>query len=123
LSLYHYRGGTVPDVGREVLAAGPDPGFLSLEIDGTTAAICRVAVAEGWAGITAMEVALAYRRRGLARHLLRHAAAWAADRGAGQAYLQVDPDNVEALALYGALGFVEHHRYVYVREERLGAGR
>jgi GNAT superfamily N-acetyltransferase len=112
LALYHYRGGDVPEVGRAVLRAGPAPRFLSVRFEGTTAAICRTVVAENWVGITSIEVAPAFRRRGLARHLLREAVSGSAVRSA---YLQVSPNNAAGIGLYESVGFTAHHRYVYLR--------
>ena len=40
---------------------------------------------------------------------------WAAERGAGTAYLQVRGDNAPGLALYAGLGFRTHHTYRYLR--------
>jgi ribosomal protein S18 acetylase RimI-like enzyme len=40
--------------------------------------------------------------------------AWAAERGARRAYLQVTPGNVAAVALYASYGFRTHHRYHYL---------
>src|SRR5207302_673415 len=102
----------VPPIGRAVLRAGPRPLFISLRLDGATAAVCRAAVAEGWVGITALEVAPAYRRQGLAREVLRQTAARV---DAGNAYLQVSPDNETGIAFYEAVGFTAHHTYTYLR--------
>jgi GNAT superfamily N-acetyltransferase len=38
---------------------------------------------------------------------------WARERGARRCLLQVVESNTPALALYGRLGFTEHHRYHY----------
>ncbi|EKV27675.1 Ribosomal-protein-S18p-alanine acetyltransferase [Caenispirillum salinarum AK4] len=47
------------------------------------------------------------RRKGLARGLVRAAAAEAATRGAGRLFLEVAVDNPAGVALYHALGFEE----------------
>lgn len=120
LATYHYRGGRLPEIGARVLRHAPQAelGFASVREGGAVLGVGRGALTtdptgRSWLGLTAVEVAPAARRRGVARHLLHGVACWAADRGARSAYLQVAGDNVAALALYRAAGFVEHHRYRY----------
>jgi len=74
----------------------------------------RVAVHGDWAGITDVWVAPQERRQGLALVVMEAMLAWAAERGALTAYLQVRGDNPGALALYERLGFTVHHRYRYL---------
>ncbi|GAA0283734.1 GNAT family N-acetyltransferase [Cryptosporangium japonicum] len=110
LAAYHYRGTALPDVAVEVLRNAATPGFASVRQDGRTLAICRLTVDEGWVGITAVEVDPAHRRRGLATHLL----AGALDRAdAHSVYLQTEPENTAARAMYEKLGFTQHHVYRY----------
>lgn len=61
----------------------------------------------------ALEVAPAYRRRGLARIMMRHAALWAQDAGAEHLYLLVTRQNTGAGQLYTSLNFqpVGHYHY------------
>jgi ribosomal protein S18 acetylase RimI-like enzyme len=115
LEAYHYRGGALPVMARDVLRAGAGPRFLSVADAGTTVAICRTATSDGWLGITAVEVAAAHRRRGLATHLLRAALELARDEGIERVYLQADHANVAAQALYSRAGFARHHEYFYFR--------
>jgi len=115
LSLYRYRGGDLPPGAIDVLLAGPAPRFVSLVLHGTTAAVCRTVIAEGWLGVTAVEVALAHRRQGLARHLMGVVAADAAAGGASDVYVQTEPSNTPALELYAGIGFTPHHEYRYLR--------
>ncbi|MFG1928206.1 GNAT family N-acetyltransferase [Cryptosporangium sp. NPDC048952] len=110
LAAYHYRGNALPDVAIAVLKNATAPGFASVRADGTTIAICRLSVDEGWVGVTAVEVDPAHRRRGLATHLLAGALDWAK---ADHVYLQTEPDNTVALAMYEKLGFERHHVYRY----------
>jgi N-acetylglutamate synthase len=63
--------------------------------------------------IHALHVAPDLRRVGLARNLMRAAAAWAADQGAGQIALAVTDANVSAKALYQALGMSLVTQYHY----------
>lgn len=114
LARYHYRGQPdLPPAARQVLRSAPWQAFGSVREDGVTLAIGRVAVAQGWAGLTAIEVDPAHRRRGLARALTAALAAQATDRGAHHLYLQVEDGNAPARALYHRLGFTDHHGYHY----------
>jgi ribosomal protein S18 acetylase RimI-like enzyme len=116
----------------------PDPGWLACYerdvplpvltavIDGEVvfasavgAAVGRGAVTSApdgtvWLGISAVHVAAAHRRRGLARVLCQALINWGAQRGATRAYVQVLTDNASAIALYSGLGFVLHHHHRYV---------
>lgn len=115
LQAYHYRGGALPGVARDILRAGARPRFLSVAEAGATVAICRTATSDGWLGITAVEVATTHRRRGLATHLLRAALELARDDGTERVYLQADHANVAAQTLYARAGFARHHEYFYFR--------
>ncbi|ROT32194.1 GNAT family N-acetyltransferase [Micromonospora sp. HM5-17] len=64
-----------------------------------------------WLGLTLLEVVPAARRRGLARHVVRALALWAAQQGATDAFLQVEEHNEAAVTLYRRLGFTTHHTY------------
>lgn len=115
LAAYHYRGGALPAVARDVLCAGSRPRFLAVVEDGATVAICRVASDRDWIGITAVEVGQSHRRRGLATHLLVAALKLAYADGSGHVYLQTEDANVVARRLYERAGFVPHHVYRYYR--------
>lgn len=114
LALYHYRGqARLPPVARKVLVSAPWQAFGSIRAGGATLAIGRVAVAAGWAGLTAIETATRHRRRGLATAITGALAAVAASQGAKNVYLQVEDSNTAARALYRRLGFTGHHGYHY----------
>ncbi len=115
LGLYRYRGGALPPVAREVLTAAPLQAFGSVRRDGRTVAVGRVAVARGWAGVTAMQTDDRHLRQGLGSLLLRALLTWGAERGARFAYLQAFSANAPAVALYSSAGFTPHHRYHYRR--------
>ncbi|MBC9225827.1 GNAT family N-acetyltransferase [Aeromicrobium sp. 636] len=108
--LRHYGRVSEPATARAVLEGPATVGFLSLD----DVAIGRVVVTGEWAGLAAVEVDPAHRRRGLARRIVDTALAWAAARGADKAYLQTMRDNAPALGLYGAYGFTTHHAYRYL---------
>jgi len=113
--LWLYRGeGPLPPAARTVLTSAPVAGFAAAGAP-RQLAIGRVCVTRGWAGVSAIEVRPAARRRGLARAVMRALLRWARDRGAEQSYLQVSGDNAAAHSLYAALGYRTHHRYRYRR--------
>jgi len=99
-----------------VLEGPAEVGFVTVG-DGE-AALARGRVACGddrdWAGITDVWVDPDHRRRGLGLVVVAALLEWAAERGAGTAYLQVRADNPPALALYARLGFATHHAYRYL---------
>ena len=99
-----------------VLQGPADVGFVSVVEDGMVVAKGRVAGDGDWAGITDVWVSVDHRRRGLALVVMAELLEWAAERGAGTAYLQVRGDNAPGLALYAALGFRTHHTYRYLAQ-------
>ncbi|GAA1471598.1 GNAT family N-acetyltransferase [Corynebacterium felinum] len=115
LSLYHFRGATLPARALQLLRTEIDGtmGFGRLTIDGTTVAITRGTITDDYLGYSAVEVAPAYRRRGLGTLLGAHMLRWGAHQGAHTAYLQVISTNTAGIGLYEKLGFTEHHRHRY----------
>jgi len=113
LSQYRYRGGGLPAGAAQVLMAAPWQRFASLRRQGRIVAVGRVAVASGWAGVTAMTVAQGHRRQGLGGLLLEGLLAVGSAAGARFAYLQVVETNTAGVALYQRHGFTAHHRYHY----------
>ena len=113
LARYHFRGAALPARAVRLLLSAPWQAFASLAVDGETAAVGRVSVAAGWAGITAVDVDPRYRRRGLGTLMTRALAAEAARRGVRRVFLQVEQDNLAARALYARCGFAGVHRYHY----------
>jgi GNAT superfamily N-acetyltransferase len=83
------------------------------------AAVGRVAVTSApdgsrWAGLAAVHVTEAQRRKGHARSLCEEMLAWATGRGATRGYAQVVADNAAAFDLYESMGFTTQHRVRYV---------
>jgi GNAT superfamily N-acetyltransferase len=97
---------------RSVLTGGK-VGYGVATLDGVTAGVVRGALVDGWLHVGRLEVAPAFRRRGLASALMGAVGTWGVEQGAGRAVLQVAEGNSSALALYAGLGYVPHHRYRY----------
>lgn len=113
LRLYRYRGQELPPQAVDLLTSAPYQRFASVLDDGRTVAVGRLAIARGWGGITAMEVAPTHRGRGLARAVLARLAHHAVEQRAEHLYLQVATENIAARRLYGSAGFADHHGYHY----------
>lgn len=91
---------------------GPRAAVLG-RIEDRAAGSAFVAVSDGIAMLHALEILPPWRRKGLAGWMLRQAALWAADAGAGRMALSVTRANGGALALYRGLGFNEIAGYAY----------
>jgi N-acetylglutamate synthase len=78
-----------------------------------------VAIARGhrstdWLGLSSIWTRPDHRQRGLATAMMAKLGHWAARQGARYAYVQVATVNEPAIAAYTRLGFVPHHRYLYL---------
>ncbi|RZU50174.1 acetyltransferase (GNAT) family protein [Krasilnikovia cinnamomea] len=107
--------GSLPEAAVRVLTGVPETVFAQVrDADGELLAVARGTVtgAGRWHGIGLLQVAPRARRQGLAQHVLRAMAGWAAQRGASRAYLQVEERNTSAVALYQRVGFDTHHTYL-----------
>ena len=114
LTMYHYRGqDRQPAVMRDVLTSAPVQAFASIRAGDDVLAIARLSIADGWAGITAVEVQPARRRAGLGTALTGAVCAEAAKRGISQVFLQVETTNAAAISLYERCGFRHSHLYHY----------
>lgn len=80
---------------------------------GRAAGAAYVGAHKGHALIHALVVAPAFRRSGLARHMLRQAMHWAADIDCHTLALAVGRDNAAARALYASLGMAPVGEYHY----------
>jgi predicted GNAT family acetyltransferase len=103
----------LPPIARQLLVSAPFQAFASIRRDGEIVAIGRIAVADGWGGLTAVELHPGYRRTSWPPRLPPPLAAAAAAQRAPSLYLQVAACNHAARALYVRSGFTEHHGYHY----------
>lgn len=123
LGAYRRSGSGPAGAALTVLTGGPSVWFATVpggsgDEDAPPAAIGRCVVDGRWAGFAAVEVAPARRREGLATAVMAELARAALAEGASAAYLQVEPENTAARALYDRLGFADHHSYHYRRAPR-----
>ncbi|GGL04882.1 GNAT family N-acetyltransferase [Mangrovihabitans endophyticus] len=107
--------GTLPDAARRILTGPAETVFATVRDEhGDLLAVARGTVTDPgrWHGISLVQTAPHARRQGLARHVLRAMARWAAQHRATRAYLQVEERNAGAVALYAGHGFTTHHTYL-----------
>jgi [ribosomal protein S18]-alanine N-acetyltransferase len=88
------------------LLAGPGTFALAAPASAPWQAFILARAAAGEAEILTLAIVPGARRRGYARALVMAAAAEAAQRAAAEIFLEVAADNIAAIALYSALGFV-----------------
>jgi ribosomal protein S18 acetylase RimI-like enzyme len=113
-AMYHYRGQDhLPPIARQVLTSAREQAFVSIREGGEVLAIARLSIADGWAGLTAVEVHPGHRRQGLGVVITAAAGQVAGERGIQRVFLQVEVDNAPAQAMYQRLGFRYSHRYHY----------
>jgi GNAT superfamily N-acetyltransferase len=106
--------GAGPETDRALLSRIDRPSaYATVVVDGEVASVGRAMADEGWAGVFAMATLPHARGRGAASRVLGALAAWAAQRGAANLYLQVGRDNEAALRLYDRAGFTEVCAYHY----------
>lgn len=93
-------------------AVGPKTTVLG-RIHDTPAGAAFAAIHDGIAMLHAIETAHAFRRQGVARHMIRALAFWARDRQADTVSLLVTTANTGANALYTSMGFTARAGYHY----------
>jgi ribosomal protein S18 acetylase RimI-like enzyme len=103
-----------PGLTEIINAIKPETGLFIFEEAGFGPTAVVLAVHDNdLAGILQMGVAAEMRGKGVGTAAVHAAIRWAKLRGARQAWLQVEADNTQALALYRKAGFVEIYRYSY----------
>lgn len=90
--------------------------YAHITQDGQPVAAGVGAFSQGWASIHGMRTVLAQRGQGLARSIIVALAQEAQKRGIARFFLQVEEENVGAIALYAKAGFQTVWRYHYWRE-------
>lgn len=114
LRMHRYRGqANLPPVRLRVLMSAQSQAFVSVRSRGEAVAVGRLSIADGWAGITAVEVDPAHRRHGLGTAVTRRICAEAVARGICKVFLQVETGNAGAISLYERCGFRQSHAYHY----------
>jgi ribosomal protein S18 acetylase RimI-like enzyme len=98
-----------------ILRAPQPKAHAVIAIEGRPAAVGLCVVTGEQAGLYAMRTPPWARRRGLARRVVNACLAWATERSASHAYLQVEENNAAAIALYEGAGFRSCGRYAYWR--------
>ncbi len=99
---------------RGILERIPFPrAFAALESDGACAAQALGVLQDRELGLFLIATDPGARRRGFQQQLLAGVFAWAFERGARSAWLQVVVENEPAMELYRKLGFRETYRYWY----------
>jgi GNAT superfamily N-acetyltransferase len=111
ISMMTGRRGGFPESARHVLTQVPKVRFAGYPEKSLTLSMARGTVTKRWLGYTFVETAPEAQRRGLAREVMGALARWGHGEGATRAFLQVQDNNVAALALYDSLGFAPHHWY------------
>jgi N-acetylglutamate synthase len=100
----------------DILRRVPTPSaFGAISVDGQMVAVGLATFTGQSAGIAAMRTKPAHRKKGYARSILRAIAADARVAGAGTLWLQVETDNVPAVALYESEGFEVVYHYKTMR--------
>lgn len=102
---------------RAIAARAPSPAAFAARADGARPLAAGMSAMAGeLAGVFLMRTLPEARRQGHARHILRALLAWAGERGASHAFLQVEADNAPAIALYEAEGFAKLTTYRFWRK-------
>jgi ribosomal protein S18 acetylase RimI-like enzyme len=106
------------DAYHERMANTPQPArYLMARHEGRVVGVGTVMLEDGLAGIFSMATAPDMRKRGIASALLARLLAWAWERGASHAYLQVESTNAPAIGVYRTFGFATAYTYRYCGRE------
>lgn len=103
-----------PETARALLRGVSQPtAYAVATVEGQPAAVGRGVLDGPWLGIFNMATLPHLRRRGAAAAVLGALAGWAVDRGARQAYLQMEADTDAAPRLYAKAGFRHCYEYAF----------
>ncbi|MGB3408124.1 MAG: GNAT family N-acetyltransferase, partial [Jannaschia sp.] len=98
-----------------VMARAAHPAAVLGRVDDRAAGVAFVAAHGDTAMLSAIEVLVQHRRKGVAGNLLRAAAHWGRDRGCTRIALVAARDNLPANAAYASLGMEKATSYHYRR--------
>lgn len=104
-----------PGLSEVIGSIEPETGLFVLEGENQPVATAICVLDSDLAGLFEVATLLEKRGRGYGRRVVQAALKWARQRGAREAWLQVEAGNAHALGLYRALGFREAYRYHYRR--------
>jgi GNAT superfamily N-acetyltransferase len=105
-----------PAVVRTILDGRPPRAFGGVVGDDEHfVAIVRGHLSGPWLGLASVWTDPDYRGQGLASKIMIALGHWAARRDGRYVYLQVSSANNQARRAYAALGFIQHHRFRYLR--------
>ncbi len=97
-----------------ILEIIPNPTCYALLRDRQRFCSCGLGVLENnYLGLFFIATAKQQRGKGYATQLISAMLNWGRDRGASQAYVQVETENQTAINLYNKLGFTEVYQYFY----------
>ena len=102
-----------------VLSRAAGAVFASVRMDGRVVAAGVGSFSHGWGSVHGMRTALGHRKLGLAGRILGALAGAAQARGIDPVFLQVDPANAAACALYRRAGFTLAWTYDYWRKAEI----
>lgn len=117
---FHQRPEPLIEGLAQILCSIKPEKFITAAFKGAEPAATMLCVSEdGFTGLLDLCIAQALRRRGYARALVINAMYEALERGNHTFWLQVERDNIAALALYHSLGFKPVYDYIYYCSESL----
>jgi ribosomal protein S18 acetylase RimI-like enzyme len=87
--------------------------FASVRERGSVIGISIGVIHRGWLGIFGVRTDEEHMRKGVAKSINRALIGWAEDKGAKDAFLQVEADNESAIQLYESIGFRQKFAYWY----------
>ncbi|MHA2140085.1 MAG: GNAT family N-acetyltransferase, partial [Candidatus Thorarchaeota archaeon] len=87
--------------------------FASVRERGSVIGISIGVIHRGWLGIFGVRTDEDHMRKGVAKSINRALITWAEEKGANNAYLQVEADNESAIQLYESIGFRQKFAYWY----------
>lgn len=100
-----------PTAGAVLAQLGERGGFAVAQNGGVVVGVGVGVAQDGWLGLFSVTTAPSARRHGVGRAVVGALGGWAAQRGARESYVQVELENLPALAFWASLGFTVAHRY------------